>query len=111
MSQKEESQFSAYVGIDWADKKHDICLLASGGDQLEFQVLKHTPQAIDQWAMELKQRFKGGLAVCLEPTKGPLIYALLKYDFLILYPINRKAGPAPIIGQLQENFCHLWRKR
>ena len=24
MSQKKEPQFSAYVGIDWADEKHDI---------------------------------------------------------------------------------------
>jgi transposase len=28
--------------------------------------------------------------VCLEQSRGPLIYALLKYDFLILYPINPK---------------------
>jgi hypothetical protein len=26
----------------------------------------------------------------LEQSRGPLIYALLKYDFLILYPINPK---------------------
>jgi transposase len=30
----------------------------------------------------------GTIAVCLEPSKGSLIYALLKYDYLVLYPIN-----------------------
>lgn len=92
MSQNQEIQFSAYVGIDWADEKHDICLLASGETQLEFQVLKHTPQAIEEWTMALKHRFKGGfIAICLEQSKGPLIYALLKYEFLRLYPINPQA--------------------
>jgi transposase len=28
------------------------------------------------------------VAVCLEQKKGPLIYALLKYDFLVLFPVN-----------------------
>ena len=28
------------------------------------------------------------MAVCLEQSRGPLIYALLQYDFLVLYPIN-----------------------
>ena len=28
------------------------------------------------------------IAVGLEQSRGPLIFALLKYDFLVLYPIN-----------------------
>jgi transposase len=47
------------------------------------------PEEIDQWARGLADRFPGGtIAVCLEPSKGSLIYALLKYDYLVLYPIN-----------------------
>ena len=39
------------------------------------------PEAIDHWARELAARFPGGkIAVCLEQSKGSLIYALLKYD-------------------------------
>lgn len=30
------------------------------------------------------------MAVCLEQSRGPLIFALLKYDFLLLYPVNPK---------------------
>ncbi len=87
MSQNKDIQFSAFVGIDWADQKHDICLSDPKSDKLEFLVLKHSPKEIDLWAMKLKNRFKNGLiAVCLEQTKGPLIYALLKYDFLVLPP-------------------------
>jgi hypothetical protein len=37
----------------------------------------------------LRQRFAGQLiAVCLEQSRGPLIYFLLQYEFFILYPIN-----------------------
>jgi hypothetical protein len=28
------------------------------------------------------------LALALEQSRGPLIHALLKYDFLVLFPIN-----------------------
>ena len=81
--------FAAYIGIDWADQKHDICLQASNTDAQEFSVLAHRPDAIEAWALSLKQRFHGQpIAVCLELTKGPLVYALQKYDFLVLFPAN-----------------------
>src|SRR6266513_1676921 len=55
----------------------------------EQTIVKHTPAALQAWALSLRQRFGGQpLAVCLEQSRGPLIYALLKYDFFVLYPIN-----------------------
>ena len=47
------------------------------------------PEEIDHWVRGLADRFPGGtVAVCLEQSKGSLIYALLKYDHVVLYPIN-----------------------
>lgn len=81
--------FAALVGIDWADRKHDICLKVTGTNAVEYEQLEHTPEAIDAWAHKLRQRFAGqAVAVVLEQRKGPLIYALLKYDFLALFPVN-----------------------
>jgi hypothetical protein len=80
--------FTAFIGIDWADQKHDICLQAAGGDRREFSVLAHRPEAIEQWARSLQQRFHGPIAVCLELAQGPIVSALLKYDFLVLFPVN-----------------------
>jgi hypothetical protein len=41
----------------------------------------HLPEAIDHWARELAARLPGGtIAVCLEPSTGSLIYALLQDD-------------------------------
>src|SRR5262245_24226485 len=81
--------FAALVGIDWADRKHDVCLLDLGTGRREHLVLPHTPEAIDDWASQLRRRFGNRpVAVCLEQSKGALAYALLKYDFLILFPLN-----------------------
>lgn len=83
------SDFAAYIGMDWADQKHDICLVEAATGRKESRVLKHTPEVLDEWVHSLATRFPGQpLAVCLEQARGPLIFALLKYDFLVLYPVN-----------------------
>ena len=81
-------EFTAFIGIDWADKKHDICLQGAHGERREFSRIEHKVDAIDQWAISMQQRFGAPIAVALELTKGPLVYALQKYDFLVLFPIN-----------------------
>ena len=81
-------EFTAFIGIDWADRKHDICLQGAHGERREFARIEHKVDAIDQWAISMRQRFDGPIAVALELTKGPLVYALQKYDFFVLFPIN-----------------------
>ncbi len=81
--------FAAYLGIDWSDQKHDLCLVDAFTGHKEKKIINHTPEALDEWATTLRTRFSGQpLAVCLEQSRGPLIYALLKYDFLVLFPVN-----------------------
>ena len=81
-------QFTAYVGLDWADLKHDVCLQPAGSEQREFDSFVHKVDRIEQWAQALHQRFGGPIAVALELAKGPIVYALQKYDFFVLFPIN-----------------------
>jgi transposase len=89
MTQSAPDTFAAFVGIDWADAKHDVCLQAAGSSKRECFQLEHTPEAIDAWVTTLRTRFNGHpVAVCLELNKGPLVFALRKYDFLILFPLN-----------------------
>ena len=40
--------FAAYVGIDWADRKHDICLQAADDDRREFDCIPHQVTRIDE---------------------------------------------------------------
>jgi transposase len=85
------TEYAAYIGIDWSDQKHDVCLVDAATGKKESLLLNHTPEAIAEWATALRTRYRGEpVAVCLEQSRGPLIYALLKYDFLVLYPVNPK---------------------
>ena len=83
-----EPSFTALVGIDWSDRKHDFCLQAVDSPQREFGVLVHSPEAITLWAKALCRRFGGPIAVCLEIAKGPLVHALQRCEFIVLFPVN-----------------------
>jgi transposase len=83
------SRFAACIGLDWSDGKHDLCLQSAGTTQREDLVLEHSPEAIDEWARSLRKRFGGKpVAIALELEKGPIVHALRKYDFIVLFPIN-----------------------
>src|SRR5262245_59760516 len=89
MTPTSHDTFAAFVGIDWADAKHDGCLQAAGSAKREPFQLEHTPEAIDAWVTTLRTRFHGQpVAICLELNKGHLVFALRKYDFLVLFPIR-----------------------
>lgn len=88
MAEDNSVAYKAFVGIDWADQKHDICVQSSNNSKREFSVLKHDVKAIEEWALNLFNKYKGPIAVALELTKGPIVYALQKYDFIVLYPID-----------------------
>ena len=88
MKPQSNSAFTAFVGIDWADKKHDFCMRAAGSDQRVFGTLDHSPEAIMQWACSLHDRFGGPIAICVELAKGPLVYALQRCDFFVLFPVH-----------------------
>ena len=84
-----EAEVAAYIGIDWSDKKHDICIYDNALKTQEFLILENRPEVMHEWVEGLRQRYGGqGIAIGLEQKRGPLIYALCKYDFLGIYPIN-----------------------
>lgn len=84
----QETNFSAFVGIDWADTKHDICLFEPSTGVLEYTQIAHRPEKIEDWAINLQKRFDNQpIAVIVELKAGPLVFALMKYAFLVLFPI------------------------
>src|SRR2546428_12116978 len=83
------SEYAALVAVDWADQQHAVCLLDPSTGAREQAIVNHSPAALQEWAIGLLHRCAGQpIAVCLEQSRGPLIYALLQYDFFVLYPIN-----------------------
>lgn len=77
------------VGIDWADIKHICAVKYPGAQDLKIESVLQKSEAIHEWVMKLKSKAQGGkVAIALEQSKGGLIFALMKYDFIVLYPIN-----------------------
>ena len=92
--------FTAFVGIDWADTKHDVSIVSADGEKPVHQEIAHTPEALSDWVSKLRLRFpEGQIAVCLEQSKGALIFHLLMYDFITLFPVNPKS-----LARFRESF-------
>src|SRR5438105_2965107 len=90
---KDEGEgFAAFIGMDWADQKHDVCLMACDSGKSDSFVINQRPEALQEWISGLRKRFGGGaIAICLEQSRGPLIHALMGYEFVVLYPINPRS--------------------
>jgi transposase len=87
-----KNSFAATIGLDWADQKHDLWLSPADGSKPEHLTLAQSPEAIHEWVAKLRRRFQGRpVAICLETSRGPVISALLAYEFIVLFPVNPKA--------------------
>jgi transposase len=85
---RQEAQFAAFVGIDWADQKHVWCLQALDSTKRESGELEHTPEAVEAWVGQLCQRFSDRpIAVAVEQSRGALVFMLAKYEPLHLFPV------------------------
>ena len=88
-NQVNQELYVALIAIDWANEEHQLCLLKRGTNKREYEVLEQKPERIQSWVLQLKERFGvGKVAIAIEQSKGPLIYALMHYDFIDIYPIN-----------------------
>lgn len=86
------NNFAATIGLDWADQKHDLWLRPTDGSQPEHLQLEQMPEALHEWVGKMRERFAGRrLAVAVETSRGPIISALMAYDFIVLFPVNPKA--------------------
>ena len=90
MENKEmEQEIQAWIGIDWADQKHDASLFDVKSGRKEVYQIQHTPESLQEWLGQLRKRYPGGyVAIVLEQSRGALLNALISAEFLLLYPIN-----------------------
>jgi transposase len=87
-----DTPFKATIGLDWADQKHDLWIRPADSQKREHTVLEQTPQALHTWVAKMRERFQNGpIAIAVETSRGPVISALMAYDFIVLYPVNPKA--------------------
>ena len=84
-----EPEWAALAAIDWADQKHFWRLLPADTPEPEQGELDNTPEAVEAWAVNLERRFGGRpIALCIEQSRGALVYMLGKYPHLVLFPVH-----------------------
>jgi transposase len=83
-------QPALFIGIDWADQKHDTYTIDQQGRGVH-ETIEHTPEAIESWVTTKLQQAGGQpIGIILEQTRGALIHALMFRENVILFPINPK---------------------
>jgi len=84
-----KDKYAVLVGLDWADQKHDLCWKETDTGKISTMTLEHTPEMINEWASKLIAKYPGQrIAVCLEQSRGPVVYALMGYASIDIYPVN-----------------------
>ena len=80
------------MGLDWADQKHDLWVRPADGSKAEHLRLEQTPEALHEWVAKERERFANRkIAIAVETSRGPVISALMAYDFIVLFPVNPKS--------------------
>lgn len=81
-----------WIGLDWADKSHFLAVLPPGAKTPTHHEVEQKPAVLDQFFLKLAQEHpQARLGVCVEASRGPVIYALMKYDFVVIYPVNPRS--------------------
>jgi transposase len=81
-----------FIGIDWADQRHAVCLYDPLTNEYTLQEVAHHPSALHEWGSLLAPQYPGRpLLVCLEQSRGSLVLALNAMSAVTCYPINPKS--------------------
>lgn len=82
--------YAFFVGIDWANSKHDVYVIDSQGSSYHGEI-EHSTEAIDGFVSDLLSKANGRpIAIILEQSKGSLIHALMLREDVVLFPVNPK---------------------
>jgi transposase len=89
---EQEKPIRIWIGLDWANDKHDISLYEVATGNEEAMEIRHSPEALQEWLGQLRSRCEGGnVAVVMEQGRGALLNVFMNCEFLVLYIINPKS--------------------
>lgn len=84
--------FRCYVGLDWANEQHRVCLLDAEGQRVAERDVAHGGEGLAEmcaWLLERSGAQAGEIAVAIETPRGPVVEALLERGFAV-FSINPK---------------------
>lgn len=89
------SSIVAWVGIDWADRRHAVAYEGTQWPKNKTRVslsIAHTATALIEFVARLRKEFSDGLiAIAIEQAKGGLIHHLMGYGFFVFFRVNPTA--------------------
>jgi len=96
-----KEKYAVMVGLDWADQKHDLQWRETATGEVHRRVLPQSPEAIHEWIGALSAKYPGErIAVGLEQSRGTVVYALMGYGAVDLYPIHPGT-----LAEYRKAFC------
>jgi transposase len=84
--------YDILVGIDWATRSHQVCLLSPDGEILEESSIDHRAEDVHSFIAALLRQVGGEahrVAVAIEIPRGPLVETLLERGIRV-YTLNPK---------------------
>jgi len=81
-----------YVGIDWADQRHQVSLRETGSERIEERLFDHTGaglRAMVEWLIKRSDGRPDEIAVAIEITRGAIVEALMERGIAV-FAINPK---------------------
>lgn len=87
-----EASFQQYVGIDWASKAHQVCVLDRERTVIAERSLKHSQRGLAElaaWLTDLAGGNPGSTAVAIELNRGAIVESLAQRGFAV-FSINPK---------------------
>ncbi len=85
--------YAMYVGWDWADSEHELSERDVSTNVVTRRTVEGTPEAIHGWAEALLVRYGGKqVAICIEGSRGAVIFALMRYPHIVIFPVNPKSA-------------------
>ena len=86
------TDYSCYVGIDWATQAHQICVIDGERQLLAERLVDHTGLALTQfvdWLAELTGNRPQRAAVAIEVPRGAIVELLVERGFVV-FSVNPK---------------------
>jgi Transposase len=91
-------EVAAWIGLDWADQQQVLSVHAADSTEVEHYGIELAQ--LPEWISQLQARWPGRtVALALEQARGAVLHAVMRFDFLRLYPINPKA-----LARYRESF-------
>lgn len=81
-----------YLGVDWADRVHEVCVVDEVGHRVTRMEVQESPEGLAEFGLWLDERRTEGIELwgAIEKPEGRIVDFLLDHGVEV-YPINPKA--------------------